>query len=254
MGTARSATVDFYTPVTRIAVKALRTRRPGTDLELASEDIISAIAQENAWVAGQLLQHNQSPRPFWMDATGGSGTFVFAAYDNRDGTVSEGWCKKRLRVFGVEHSIQRHDTTPRVPLCDRCWHWEHTGGSCRAAKLFCSRCSLPHVDVDHARFCVHPDCQQARLDTLVVRTSCSHVYCASCDSVDHAPSSRECPYSRRAGDRDAKKWFSRHPAAFSAQDMRQRGKMYDGEVAVETEKQHRQAQAGVPEPDDDMSS
>ncbi|GJE94754.1 hypothetical protein PsYK624_109260 [Phanerochaete sordida] len=149
-------------------------------------------------------------------------------------------------MFGVEHSIERHDLTPRIPLCDRCWHWEHPGGACHAKKIFCSRCSLPHVDSDHARYCVHPDCQATRLETLQARTTCEHVYCANCDSVDHAPSSRECPYNRRAGDRDAKRWFSRNPAKFSANDMRQRGREYDGEVAVERERQRRQAAGAGP--------
>ncbi|EKM56354.1 uncharacterized protein PHACADRAFT_193971 [Phanerochaete carnosa HHB-10118-sp] len=256
-GVTCAATVNFYMPITRITVKALRTHHKVTNQELPIEAIVSAIAQENPWIADRLLHHIQSPKPFWMDSRGGSGMFVFAAYDNCDGMISEGWCKRRLCVFGVNHNIQHHDIALWVSLCNQCWHWEHTGGACRANKLFCSRCSLPHIDVDHSRFCIHPQCQQACLSTMEAQTFCEHVYCASCDSVEHALSSQECSYSCHAGDRDAKKWFSKNPAQFSAQDMRQRGKEYDGEVAVGAERQCRQALVaveGAPELDDVMPS
>ncbi|KAI0767933.1 hypothetical protein BC629DRAFT_1537000 [Irpex lacteus] len=254
-GTARSATVDFYTPITRIAVKALRTHHTVTAQELSHESIIAAIVQENTWLTDCVLSHIQSPRPFWLDTHGGSGTFVFSAYDNRDGSVSAGWCKKKLRVFGVDHTICRHDTTPRVPLCDKCWHWQHTGSQCHQGKLFCSKCSLPHVDSDHPRFCVHPDCKQARLDTLNPRTECVHVYCANCDSMEHAPSARECPFNRHASDRDAVKgWFSKNPPKFSAGEMHQRGKAYDGNVAVEVERRRRESEGVSTEEDVGMNA
>ncbi|KIP01609.1 hypothetical protein PHLGIDRAFT_80349 [Phlebiopsis gigantea 11061_1 CR5-6] len=211
--------------------------------------------QENPWIAGSVLSHIQSPKPFWVDPRGGSGTFVFSVYDNRDGSVTAGWCKRKLVIGGVEHVLSRFDVSPRVPLCDRCWHWQHPGGGCRLNKLFCSKCSLPHVDADHSRFCVHPDCQAERLATLSAHTACDHVYCANCDSVDHAPSSRECPFSRHAGDRDPKQWFSKNPAKFSATEMLGRGKQYDGAVAVEVEKRRRQSGGeaqGAAARDDDM--
>ncbi|KAI0688238.1 hypothetical protein BC835DRAFT_1419348 [Cytidiella melzeri] len=238
-GSARTATIDFYTPITRLEVRALRTHNPATQQELSAEDIISAIKQENAWISECVLTHIQSPRPFWIDSRGGSGTFVFAVYDNRDGSVSAGWCKRRLRVLGGEHVLCRHDLTTRVPLCDKCWHWQHPGSMCKSGKLFCAKCSLPHLEVDHPRYCVHPECQRTRLETLEVRTNCSHVYCANCDSTDHAPSSRECPFSKHAGERDAKRWFEKNPPKFSAHDLLKRGRSYDGEVAVDVEKRRR---------------
>lgn len=192
----------------------------------------------------------QSPKPFWMNTQGGSGTFIFSVYDSRDGSATAGWCKKKLRVFGIEHTISRHDLTPRIPLCDRCWHWQHTGGACRQSKLFCPKCSLPHVEADHPRFCVHPDCQKARIETLKARTSCTHVYCANCDSSEHAPSARECPFNRHANDRDAKSWFSKNPPKFSANEMHQQGKVYDGKVAVEVESR-RLLSEGVPGNDEE---
>ncbi|KAI0783905.1 hypothetical protein BC629DRAFT_1594035 [Irpex lacteus] len=250
-GTSRTATVDFYAPITRLAIKALRTENEATHEEFSTESIIAAIAQENTWITEHLLTAIQSPKPHWLNTHGGSGTFVFSVYDNRDGSASAGWCKKKLRVFGFEHTIQRHDVTPRVPLCDRCWHWQHPGTSCKQPKLFCAMCSLPHLTTDHPRFCIHPDCKKARLETLEVRTDCKHVYCANCDSMEHAPSSRDCPFSRHAGDKDAKQWFSKNQAKFSAQEMHQRGRAYDGKVAVDVEKRRRQSE-GEPADDAEM--
>ncbi|KAI0762066.1 hypothetical protein BC629DRAFT_1738157 [Irpex lacteus] len=250
-GTSRTATVDFYAPITRLAIKALRTENEATHEEFSTESIIAAIAQENTWITEHLLTAIQSPKPHWLNTHGGSGTFVFSVYDNRDGSASAGWCKKKLRVFGFEHTIQRHDVTPRVPLCDRCWHWQHPGTSCKQPKLFCAMCSLPHLTTDHPRFCIHPDCKKARLETLEVRTDCKHVYCANCDSMEHTPSSRDCPFSCHAGDKDAKQWFSKNQAKFSAQEMHQRGRAYDGKVAVDVEKRRRQSE-GEPADDAEM--
>jgi hypothetical protein len=196
-----------------------------------------------------MLSCIQSPKPFWLDTRGGSGTFVISVYDNRDGSASAGWCKRKLRIFGVEHFMCRHDTTPRMPLCDKCWHWQHTGNACRQGKIFCAKCSLPHVVSDHSRYCVHQDCQAARLATLDAHTVCDHVYCANCDSLDHAPSSRECPFYRHAGERDAKTWFSKNPPKFSAHEMHKRGRDYDGRVVVDVERRRRES-GGVPAPAD----
>lgn len=250
-GTSRSATVDFYAPITRLAIKALRTVNEATQEEFSTESIVAAIAQENTWITEHLLTAIQSPKPHWLNTHGGSGTFVFSVYDNKDGSASAGWCKKKLRVFGFDHTIERHDVTPRIPLCDRCWHWQHPGSSCKQSKLFCAKCSLPHLTTDHPRFCIHPDCKSARIETLEVRTNCEHVYCANCDTMEHAPSSRDCPFSRRAGDKDAKQWFTKNQAKFSAQEMHQRGRSYDGKVAVDVEKRRRESE-GVPVTDAEM--
>lgn len=47
-GMMRTATINFYCPVTHLAVKALRTHHRTTRKELSSEDIIAAIMSENA--------------------------------------------------------------------------------------------------------------------------------------------------------------------------------------------------------------
>ncbi|KAI0684532.1 hypothetical protein BC835DRAFT_1422241 [Cytidiella melzeri] len=249
-GSSRSATIDFYTPITRLAVRALRTHNAATQQELSAEGIIAAIKQENPWIAECVLTHIQSPKPFWIDPRGGSGTFVFAAYDNRNSSVSAGWCKRKLRVLGVDHTLCRHDITVRIPLCDKCWHWQHSGSTCKGGKLFCAKCSLPHLEADHPRYCVHADCQRTRLETLEARTSCDHVYCANCDSTKHAPSSRECPYSKHAGERDGKQWFDKNPPKFSAHDILKRGRTYDGKTAVDVEKRRRLSGDG---PADDVA-
>ncbi|KAI0693428.1 hypothetical protein BC835DRAFT_1415949 [Cytidiella melzeri] len=99
-GLSRTATIDFYTPITRLAIRALRTHNPATQHELTVESIILAIKQENAWISECVLTHIQSPKPFWVNSRGGSGTFVFAAYDNRDGSESSTSCAAMTSLPG----------------------------------------------------------------------------------------------------------------------------------------------------------
>ncbi|KAI0696354.1 hypothetical protein BC835DRAFT_1414333 [Cytidiella melzeri] len=89
-GSARTATIDFYNPITQLAGGALRTHNAATQQELSIESIISTINQENPWISECVLTHIQSPKPFWIDPRGGSGTFVFTVYNNRDGSPVNG--------------------------------------------------------------------------------------------------------------------------------------------------------------------
>ncbi|KIP01690.1 hypothetical protein PHLGIDRAFT_17036 [Phlebiopsis gigantea 11061_1 CR5-6] len=133
--------------------------------------------------------------------------------------VSLNWHKGRVNVY------VHFQTQPMFAICNRLnqkagWLANMQGTACMASVDFYT---------SHHMACTE------RVANLTINTTCEHVYYANCDSVKHTLSSQKCPFSRCAGDRNAKWSFSKNLAKFTAAEMLQRSCHYDGAIAVNLE-------------------
>jgi len=74
-------------------------------------------------------------------------------WDSQAGTRARSIIDKPL-LFGTRSCYVRAATASAgAPLCQRCWHWGHTIGGCKAPQLHCSHCSGPHESESHRHAC-----------------------------------------------------------------------------------------------------
>jgi hypothetical protein len=158
-----------------------------------------------------LMHWDASPRAYWANVVGDTGSLVLAIKDTAKFQVAEHVVRKILYYKGTTYAVVPHLKAKVALLCTKCYVWEHHVTICKAKNQFCELCSDAHPTSLHDEHCMECVAEAFILESTVAPLcpcTGAHLKCANCGETGHGPRSQDCRIFKQRSDAQFMKNFS----------------------------------------------